>query len=445
MRRPGLSLSTRLTLAVIVVLALVQVLGLVVFTNLSRENGRGVRPPLPSRVAAAADLLDRTSPRERDVVLVAINDDQTRFFLSDGVPRGYVERRGVRPALLSAYRGALKGRSVNVLVPEDRRDRWRPLAHRRGAAYALSIQLADGQTLVVTPGARQRARTRMGAILGLNFVVGLLAALLVWRTIRRATRPLQIIADAADSFAADLNAPPMEEGVPAEARQVALAFNRMRAQIRQLMADRLRMLAAAAHDLKTLLTRLRLRVALIEDDAERARADRDIALMATLLDDVLLVAKGEERPAVLAPVDLAPLLEEMARERRALGQAVAVASAPASAQALADPAGLHRALENLIENAVLYGSGADLDLRASGACWRIAVVDYGPGLETDFAPDAFEPFSRGEASRSRDTGGAGLGLSIARSLIRQMGGDVILEKTPGGGLTAVIDLQRAPS
>lgn len=442
-RRPGLSLSTRLTLAVIVVLALVQILGLVGFVNLSRENGRGGRPPLPSRVAAAADLLDRTPPRERDLLLVAMNDDQTRFFLSTGTPPGYVERHGVRPTILSAYGAALQERTVRVLVPEDRAERWRVFRNGRPPVYAFSVQLADGQRLVVAPGARQRARSRIGAILALNFAVGLLAALLVWRTIRRATRPLQVIADAADRFAADLDAPPMDEDGPAEARQVALAFNRMRAQIRRLMAERLRMLAAAAHDVKTLLTRLRLRIAAIENDAERARADRDIALMATLLDDVLLMAKGEERPTALAPVNLAPLLQEMARERRALGQAVAAGSMPGSADVWADPGGLRRALENLIENAVLYGGGADMELRESGVSWRVAIIDYGPGLEAAFESDAFEPFARGEASRSRDTGGAGLGLSIARSLVRQMGGEVSLEKTPGGGLTVTIDLPSA--
>lgn len=324
-RRSGFSLSTRLTLAIVVVLAIVQVLGLVGFLKIQRENGGGWRLPLPSRVAAAADLLDRTPVRERDLLLIAMNGDQTRFFLSSGTPAGYIERLGVRPTLYSAYGAALQGRMVRVLVPENRRERWRPLGDRRVRPYAFSVQLADGQRLIVTPWTQQQRRIRIAALLALNFIVGLAAALLVWRTIRRSTRPLQVIADAADSFAADLNASPMDEGGPGEARQVALAFNRMRAEIRRLMGDRMRMLAAAAHDVKTLLTRLRLRVALIEDQEQRARADRDIALMATLMDDVLLVAKGEERAAALVPIDLASLLEDMARERRALGHAVATA------------------------------------------------------------------------------------------------------------------------
>jgi signal transduction histidine kinase len=434
-RRPSLSLSTRLTLAVVVVLAAVQILGLIGFVNLQRENGAGWRLPLPSRVAAAADLLDRTPSRERDLLLIAMNGDQTRFFLSSAVPAGYVERGGVRPAVYSAYGAALHGRSVRVLVPDDPRDRRRL---RRDRAYAFSVALADGHD-------QQRRRGRIAVLLALNFVVGLAAALLVWRTIRGATRPLQVIADAADGFAADLNAPPMREDGPEEARQVALAFNHMRAEIRRLMAERMRMLAAAAHDVKTLLTRLRLRVALIDDDEQRARADRDIALMATLVDDVLLVSKGEEKPAAVHSMDVVPLLSDMARERSDLGQAVATGVMPASAAVLADPAGLRRALENLVENAVVYAGGADLELHGADEVWWIAVVDYGPGLEDAFEADAFEPFSRGEGSRSRETGGAGLGLSIARSLIRQMGGEVSLTKTPGGGLTVIVTLKRDPA
>lgn len=439
-RRSGLSLSTRLTLAVVIVLSVVQILGLAGFlVNLRDENNSRWRLPLPSRIAAAADLLDRTAPRDRDLLLVAMNGEQTRFFLSSGLPPGYVERGGVRPAIFSAYGAALHERPVSILVPELRRDRWRPL-RREPPAYAFSVQLADGQRLVVAPGPLLRRRGRIAALLTLNFIVGLAAALLVWRTIRRGTRPLQVIAEAADGFAADLNSPPMNEIGPEEARQVALAFNRMRAEIRRLMAERMRMLAAAAHDIKTLLTRLRLRVALIDDGEQRARADRDIALMATLVDDVLLVAKGEERPATVGRMDLAPLLVDMARERQALGEKVTFDVMPSSALVLANPAGLRRALENLIENAVLHGGSADLELRDAGTDWRIAIIDHGPGLEEAFAPHAFEPFSRGEASRSRETGGAGLGLSIARALIRQMAGDVTLEKTPGGGLTVIVAL-----
>jgi signal transduction histidine kinase len=203
------------------------------------------------------------------------------------------------------------------------------------------------------------------------------------------------------------------------------------------MGERMRMLAAAAHDLKTLMTRLRLRVALIEDPDQRARADRDVALMATLIEDVLLVARGEERPVVLAPVDVGRLLTDLVSERQALGQAVTLATLEFG-QVRADAGGLRRIVENLVENAVAYAGAAEVSFHRDDDRWRLAVVDHGPGLSPGFADQAFEPFARGEASRSRETGGSGLGLSIARSLAHQMGAEIRLETTPGGGLTAVV-------
>ncbi|OGN45842.1 MAG: hypothetical protein A3E24_11265 [Caulobacterales bacterium RIFCSPHIGHO2_12_FULL_68_13] len=435
MRRLGLANRLTLTLVLVVVaLQAVSVLGLMRFQRGDQDEWR---LPVPVRIAAAAAALDRTPSQERDDLLVALNGDATRFFIADGVPAGYRAHGGPLPALLRSYDAALGARDVRLLVPEERR-RFRPQVQRRQTAvYAVSVALADGQRLVVAPGLGQRRRSMAMAALVFSLLVGLTAAFLVWRMVHRATRDLQAIADASDRFARDLGAPPMDETGHAEARRVASAFNRMRARIKALVSERMRMLAAAAHDLKTLMTRLRLRVALIEDPDQRARADRDVALMATLIEDVLLVARGEERPAVLAPVDVAELVTELVRERAALGQAVTLGRLEAG-RVQADSGGLRRILENLIENAVTYAGSAEVGFERDDDRWRLTVVDHGPGLSPAFEAQAFEPFARGEASRSRETGGSGLGLAIARSLAQQMGASVRLETTPGGGLTAVI-------
>jgi signal transduction histidine kinase len=434
-RRLGLANRLTLTLVLVVVaLQAVSVLGLMRFQRGDQDEWR---LPVPVRIAAAAAALDRTPSHERDDLLVALNGDATRFFIADGVPTGYRAHGGPLPVLLRSYGAVLAARDVRLLVPEERR-RFRPrLQRRQTAVYAVSVALADGQRLVVAPGLGQRRRSMALAALVFNLLVGLTAAFLVWRMVHRATRDLQAIADASDRFARDLAAPPMEETGHAEARRVASAFNRMRARIQALMGERMRMLAAAAHDLKTLMTRLRLRVALIEDPDQRARADRDVALMATLIEDVLLVARGEERPVVLAPVDVGRLLTDLVSERQALGQAVTLATLEFG-QVRADAGGLRRIVENLVENAVAYAGAAEVSFHRDDDRWRLAVVDHGPGLSPGFADQAFEPFARGEASRSRETGGSGLGLSIARSLAHQMGAEIRLETTPGGGLTAVV-------
>lgn len=437
-----LGLSTRLTLTMVLLLLVAQVVMLVAFARAQQAAGGAWRAPVPTRIAAAAEALDRTPPGERDALLVAMNGDSTRFFIADGVPPGYRERRGLIPDLYEGYAGALRARDPKVLAPEARRQYRPAFAGRRTAAYAFSVALADGQRLVVAPGVDQRRRSIALAILLLNLLVCVAAALLAWRTIRGATRGLEAIALASDRFAEDLSAPPMAAGGSAEARQMAAAFNRMRGEIRRLMRERMTMLAAAAHDLKTLLTRLRLRVALIDDPDQRAAGDRDIALMASLIEDVLMVARGEERPPTLGPVEVAALLREIVADRQAQGQAVTAGRVDDGA-VTADVAALRRIVENLIENAVTYAGSAEVEFARDAAGWRLRVIDHGPGLSPDFAPRAFEPFARGEESRSRATGGAGLGLSICRSLATQMKLTLTLERTPSGGLTVCLSDRQA--
>lgn len=437
-----LGLSSRLTVTVVLVVVALQAVSMLAFLRLQQADENAWRLPVPVRIAAAADALDRLPADRRDEVLVALNGDATRFVIAAEPPEGYRERAGPLPILLRSFGAALEGRDVRLLWPEDRE--WRPRTYRQATAYGVSVALADGQRLVVTPGLTQRRRGIAMAALTVNFLAALAAAVLVWRMVRRATRDFEAIADASARFAVDLSAPVMHEGRSAEARKVAAAFNQMRARIQGLMNERMRMLAAVAHDLKTLLTRLRLRVVLIDDNEQRARADRDIALMATLIEDVLMVARGEEKTAPLVWVDVSALITDMVHERTLLGQAVTI-SLLDGGLVKTDPFGLRRIVENLVENAVAYAGSAEVRFEREGGRWRVLVVDHGPGLPEGFADRAFEPFERGEGSRSRDTGGAGLGLSIARTLAHQMGGAVELQSTEGGGLTAVVHSSRPPA
>jgi signal transduction histidine kinase len=430
-----LGLSNRLTLTIVILVVLTQAVSLFGYIKFQQEDMGVWRLPVPVRVSAAVATLDRTPDSYRDEVLVALNGDATRFFISEGAPPGYRGRPGPYPALLAGYGAALHGRDVQVLVASGQR----PLARLRDSSnptYAISVALHDGQRLIVEPSLIQRRRGVALATLLFNLAVGLFCAFLVWRTVRTGTRGLEAIADASDRFAADLATPEMDETGAPEARRVAAAFNRMRHRIRKLMSERMRMLAAVAHDLKTFLTRLRLRAALIEDPEQRARADRDIALMAALIEDVILVARGEDQPAALGEVHIDRLLAEIVEERRALGQDVEM-SAPKDSIILADPLALRRVIENLTENAVTYAGSAHLEFSGNISAWTLKIMDHGPGLG-DFMNRAFEPFERGEGSRNRETGGAGLGLSIARSLARGMDADIQLETTQGGGLTAII-------
>ncbi|MFN3352020.1 MAG: sensor histidine kinase [Brevundimonas sp.] len=436
-----LGLGGRLTLTLVIALVAVQTFGLVVALRLRGPEGEAWRPPMPDRIAATADLLDRLDASGRSSVLIALNGDQTRFAIHHGRPAEYRLYSGPVSPLHTAYRYELAERDLEVLAPAVRRQ-WRPREAHVNAPLAFSVSLRDGQRLIVSPGISQRRRSLTMLFLWFSLAMTALSGILTWRIVKLATGQFEAIARAAATFSTDLSAPPMAEKGPQEARRVASAFNRMRAELKALIEERLRILAAVAHDLRTQLTRLRLRATYITNDDQRARADRDISEMATLIDDVLLVARGETRPPFLTAVDVRGLVESLVETRRELGDPISLESAE-PAWARADPGLLGRVLDNLITNAVLHAGGGVVRVGSDPeGRIRISVIDHGPGLPENFLDVAFEPFTRQDTSRSRATGGSGLGLSIARSLARQMKGDVELAPTPGGGLTASIWLER---
>lgn len=434
-----LGLGSRLTLAIVGVLVLLQALGLLTALHLRGLEGPVWRAQVPARLAAAAQALDDLSPEARVSLLRALNGDETRFFLTDELPQGYRRLDGPAALFSRGNRQAFYDRDLVILVPEVRRG-WRPRARADIVDYVFSVKLEDGRRLNVAPGQSQRRRGVTMAFLALSAFMTLAAAILTWRLVRLAIAQLEAISLAADHFAADMTSPAMVETGPAEARRVSAAFNRMRGEIRRLMDERLRMLAAVAHDLKTLLTRLRLRVALIEDETQRARGDRDIAEMALLIEDVLQVARGEDRPPLLISTDVERLVVDLVATRREAGDPIILGRCePISA--CAEASHLRRVLENLVDNAIAYAGNAELTIRRSGDAYvEICVVDHGPGIAKEFLASAFEPFTRQETSRSRQTGGAGLGLAIAHALAKQMKGEVVLTETPGGGLTAIVRL-----
>ena len=230
------------------------------------------------------------------------------------------------------------------------------------------------------------------------------------------------------------------QGVPG-VRRVIAAFNRMQERVRRYLVERGRMLSAISHDLKTPLTRLRLRAEMLQDAEVRAKMLRDLDEMQTMVAATLdfFAAVGSDRQR--QPVDVAALIDSVCEDRRDSGQALSVRGAPL-APYRADPQALRRCLENLIENAVRYGGGAEVEIADSAERLTIGIRDRGPGIPESELERVFEPFYRLEGSRNMASGGTGLGLSIARNIARWHGGDVVLENAPGGGLIAAIVLPR---
>jgi signal transduction histidine kinase len=269
-----------------------------------------------------------------------------------------------------------------------------------------------------------------------------LLAPLVWLIARRTTAPIRVFAAAAERLGADPEAPPLEMHGPAEVRTAVAAFNEMQAGLRRYVRGRTELVAAIAHDLRTPLTRLRFRAEQAEP-AVRDRMAEDIEQMDAMIAQVLAFVRGEAVREPRAVLDLSTLVGSICHDLVEVG-ATATCSAPERVMVEAEPLNLRRAVTNLIENAVKFGGRASVTVRREGAQAVVEIDDEGPGLPDDELDRVFEPFHRVERSRSRETGGAGLGLALARTVARAHGGTITLANRERRGLRARLALPAQP-
>jgi len=264
-------------------------------------------------------------------------------------------------------------------------------------------------------------------------VLGLWAA-------RALAAPLSSFAKAAENFSLDGGAEPLPERGPEEIRSVARAFNRMHERIARLMSDRTRMLAAISHDLRTPITRLRLRAEFIEDEGHRKRMLIDLDQMRAMLESVLSLLRNDRKVEAATLVDIASTLQLIADQFGDMGHVVRY-DGPASATAAARPDDLHRGVTNLVENAVRFGAEVTIRLDVSDGRLVIDVEDDGPGISDARKQEVLEPFVRGDDARTMDEStGFGLGLSIARAIALAHGGELSLHDRAPHGLIVRMQL-----
>jgi signal transduction histidine kinase len=279
-----------------------------------------------------------------------------------------------------------------------------------------------------------------------SLMTAVAALLTVW-AVRRLTRPVSTLAAAAERLGRDVNAPPLSEDGPTEIATAAAAFNTMAARIRRFVEDRTFLLSAIGHDLRTPITRLKLRAEFIEDEEQRRKMLADLDELEKMVAATLDFGRDTTAAEPVVPFDLALLcqtvLDEAADVRPEATERLLYAG-PAHLTARARLIALKRALGNLVSNAVAYGGCALLTLTppegGPGGVARIEIEDEGPGIPPADLERVFQPFQRLEASRNRETGGTGLGLPIARNILRAHGGDVILVNRPRGGAKAIVTL-----
>jgi signal transduction histidine kinase len=268
--------------------------------------------------------------------------------------------------------------------------------------------------------------------------------MIIW-AVRQLLVPVRTLAAAAEALGRDVvNAPSLPETGPSEIVTAAIAFNTMAARIRRFVEDRTFLLTAVGHDLRTPITRLKLRAEYMEDEEQRVKMLADLDEMEAMVAATMAFGRDVTTSEALTPIDLAILLrtilDEAADGDPAHGEALSY-NGPDHLAVQARPLGLKRALTNLIGNALKYGDAARIRLsQPQRQLVQIDIEDNGPGIASAEAERVFEPFRRLEGSRNRETGGFGLGLSIARNIIRAHGGEIFLTNLPAGGLRASVTL-----
>lgn len=289
--------------------------------------------------------------------------------------------------------------------------------------FALTVKLDDGSWVSLSP-ATEPAWTRWLRStllwLGCAAVISIAAALIV---ARRITRPIEVFAAAAQRLGRDPGAFSMDEHGPSEIRTAIGAFNEMQGRIRRFVQDRTQMLAAIGHDLRTVMTRLRFRLALLGDGEQQRRMAADLEEMDKMLLAVLSFVKDEAAREPRQALDLAAIATTITDDLADM-DVDATYEGPDHVIFTGQPLGLKRMLTNLVDNAVKYGERARVLMADQGSQIVVTVEDDGPGIPPEQRERVFAPFARLEASRSRETGGMGLGLAVARSIARAHGGDV---------------------
>lgn len=402
------------------------------------------------RIANTSRIMGILPPELRVATLGAIHARETRYSVDDKPlirpdyeltdPQAIVARDRLMD-LLDLPRSAVLFKMWNKA--ENAEPGW---FHNPWAAIApvemgmkFSVRLPDGQWLNAV-NRRIIQPTVWSSTSTWTLVTSILmVALATFYISRRLSRPLRDLADGADRLGRGESVPALETGRgPEEVRRAAHAFNAMAARIRSFVDDRTRILAAISHDLRTPITNLRLRVELLEEGETKARMLETLDELRATVEATLSFTR-EELGEEAVRADLSTLVESVCDDFADTGHPVSFTAAdrlPLTCRT----SSLRRAVRNLIENALAYGSTARVSIRSDGAGAEIIVADDGPGIPEADMERVFEPFVRLEVSRNRRTGGVGLGLSIARSVIRGHGGDIRLANRSGGGLDAIITL-----
>jgi signal transduction histidine kinase len=411
------------------------------------------------RIANLARLIQEAPREARPRIVAALTDQSFRVSLSAEAPgmpsgdgdatvaeaiRGYLaERLSLGPARQPrVWASEVEGPPFgpwHTMMPHG------PMMMRGfgmlGASRDLqvAVPLADGAWVAFATGLPAAGPAYSAQLLiSMAIMAVIILGVSAW-AVRRVAAPLSALATAAERLGHDVSAPPLPEAGSIETRQAARAFNDMQVRLRNLIDNRTRLLAAISHDLRTPLTLLRLRAETVENAQEREKMLATIAEMDAMVGATLQLARDQSAAEPSRPTDLAALLQSVVDDMRDAGLPVCLTPTQPVIYPC-QPAALKRAIRNLLDNAVKYGKSGTVTMRRTSQAIEIVIDDQGPGIPQQELMRVLEPFYRLDESRSRETGGVGLGLAIALSIVETHGGSLALSNRPEGGLRATIAL-----
>lgn len=465
------SLAGQLVVFLLTAIIVAQAIAFIVVTDERRiAVERTTREQVLARTIDFARLVAESPIEIQNRMLRGASDRRLRFDISDTsvLDRADLDERDATLERRIADELGPLAREVRVTYETEPFGRWlrpgkngedrmakggeamppRPPAMRDFVGLTISVNFVprDGggpRWLNMRTLVRTQPPTFEGLALVSVLTTAIVLVVIVVFTVRRTTRPLRELAGAAERLGRGEPIEPLAERGPSDVRQTVAAFNAMQDRLKRYVGDRTRMLAAISHDLRTPITSLRLRAEMVEDAETREAMMRTLADMQTMVEATMSFAKDEATEEATRTIDLASLLDSICDDHAALGKDVTFQETDEKLALACRPTALGRAVRNLIENAVSYGQRARVSVHRDADTAIVDIDDDGPGIADGDRARVFEPFVRLEPSRSKETGGIGLGLSIARTIAHAHGGEIFLSNRPNGGLRASMRLPLA--
>ncbi len=443
---PPRSLASRTAWVMVITLTIVQAAGLTIHAldrvelqRLAQVRDTGMR------VAGLYRSMFSTAPDQREAVLHELTlHDGLVAELSDTPPADHLPPTPLRlrrPIVISMQLVPMPPAQSQALATARRN--LVMLGGPEVQRLVIGMHMSDDRWLNIEvpfpPPRIWHSPTFLTAFLAMSVAAALVT---IW-SVRRLTAPVGVLARAAEMLGRDVNAPPLPEDGPTEVATAAIAFNTMAARIRRYVQDRTFMLTAIGHDLRTPITRLKLRCEFIDDEDMRRKMLLDLDELEAMVSATLAFGRDVTADEPVVSVDLAQLvrtvLDEAGDAKPDLAERISYAG-PEHLPYRGRTLGLKRAITNLVNNALIYGEAAQATLTLGGGMVKLTIEDDGPGIALGELDRVFAPFHRVEASRNKETGGVGLGLPITRNIIRAHGGDVVLSNRPSGGVRATVTL-----